>query len=124
MVLAGDGSTVLSSGNLTFSAVYSDSELTDKYATGIDQGGIRVLLDGNGLHRPAGDQRRLTLSQGREPAQRLPHSLTIRLKDFYGNVTGETRSFRVENEEGMRSAIDVLPQPGTRKLARSTPFPS
>ena len=37
VVLAGDGSTVLESGNLTFAAVYSDSELTDKYATGIDQ---------------------------------------------------------------------------------------
>ena len=44
--LLSDGSTVLNSGNLTFNAVYSDSELTDKYATGIDTSGIRVLLDG------------------------------------------------------------------------------
>ena len=44
--LAGDGSTVLNGGNLTFNAVYSDSEMTDKYATGIDTSGIRVLLDG------------------------------------------------------------------------------
>ena len=59
-VLAGDGSTVLSSGTLTFSAVYSDSELTDKYATGIDQSGTRAA-GRHGLHRTAGNQRRLAL---------------------------------------------------------------
>ncbi len=98
-MLAGDGSTVLSSGNLTFSAVYSDSELTDKYATGIDQGGIRVLLDGTDYT----DQ--LEINEGSLYLKGVnlrngSHTLTIRLKDFYGNVTEETRSFRVENEEG------------------------
>ena len=109
-VLAGDGSTVLSSGNLTFSAVYSDSELTDKYATGIDQSGIRVLLDGTDYT----DQ--LEINEGSLYLKGVnlrngSHTLSIRLKDFYGNVTTETRTFRVENQEGMRSAINVLSQP-------------
>lgn len=110
-VLAGDGSTVLSSGNLTFSAwCYSDSELTDKYATGIDQSGIRVLLDGTDYT----DQ--LEINEGSLYLKGVnlrngSHTLSIRLKDFYGNVTTETRTFRVENQEGMRSAINVLPQP-------------
>ncbi|MBS6456633.1 MAG: phosphodiester glycosidase family protein [Firmicutes bacterium] len=116
-VLAGDGSTVLSSGNLTFSAVYSDSELTDKYATGIDQSGIRVLLDGTDYT----DQ--LEINKGSLYLKGVnlrngSHTLSIRLKDFYGNVTTETRTFRVENQEGMRSAINVLSQPEAPEIGK------
>lgn len=116
-VLAGKGSTVLSSGNLTFSAVYSDSELTDKYATGIDQSGIRVLLDGKDYT----DQ--LEINKGSLYLKGVnlrngSHTLSIRLKDFYGNVTEETRTFRVEDAEGQRSAIDVLPQPEAPEIGK------
>lgn len=116
-VLAGDGSTVLNSGNLTFSAVYSDSELTDKYATGIDQSGIRVLLDGTDYT----DQ--LEINEGSLYLKGVnlrngSHTLSIRLKDFYGNVTTETRTFRVENQEGMRSAINVLSQPEAPEIGK------
>lgn len=116
-VLAGDSSTVLSSGTLTFSAVYSDSELTDKYATGIDQSGIRVLLDG------ADYTNQLEINEGSLYLKGVDlrngtHTLTIRLKDFYGNVTEETRTFRVEDAEGQRSAIDVLPQPEAPEIGK------
>lgn len=116
-VLAGDGSTVLSSGNLTFSAVYSDSELTDKYATGIDQSGIRVLLDGTDYTG------QLEINEGSLYLKGVnlrngSHTLSIRLKDFYGNVTEETRTFRVEDAEGQRSAIDVLPQPEAPEIGK------
>lgn len=116
-VLAGDGSTVLSSGTLTFSAVYSDSELTDKYATGIDQSGIRVLLDGTDYTE------QLEINEGSLYLKGVnlrngSHTLSIRLKDFYGNVTEETRTFRVEDAEGQRSAIDVLPQPEAPEIGK------
>ena len=116
-VLAGDSSTVLSSGNLTFSAVYSDSELTDKYATGIDQSGIRVLLDGTDYTE------QLEINEGSLYLKGVnlrngSHTLSIRLKDFYGNVTTETRTFRVEDAEGQRSAIDVLPQPEAPEIGK------
>lgn len=116
-VLAGDSSTVLSSGNLTFSAVYSDSELTDKYATGIDQSGIRVLLDGTDYTE------QLEINEGSLYLKGVnlrngSHTLSIRLKDFYGNVTEETRTFRVEDAEGQRSAIDVLPQPEAPEIGK------
>ena len=116
-VLAGDRSTVLSSGNLTFSAVYSDSELTDKYATGIDQSGIRVLLDG------ADYTDQLEINEGSLYLKGVnlrngSHTLSIRLKDFYGNVTEETRTFRVEDAQGKRSAIDVLPQPEAPEIGK------
>lgn len=116
-VLAGDSSTVLSSGNLTFSAVYSDSELTDKYATGIDQSGIRVLLDGTDYTE------QLEINEGSLYLKGVnlrngSHTLSIRLKDFYGNVTEETRTFRVEDAQGKRSAIDVLPQPEAPEIGK------
>lgn len=116
-VLAGDSSTVLSSGTLTFSAVYSDSELTDKYATGIDQSGIRVLLDGTDYTE------QLEINEGSLYLKGVnlrngSHTLSIRLKDFYGNVTEETRTFRVEDAKGQRSAIDVLPQPEAPEIGK------
>ena len=119
--LAGDGSTVLNSGNLTFNAVYSDSELTDKYATGIDTSGIRVLLDGTDY---TGN---LQINDGSlylvgVNLRNGTHTLTIRLKDFYGNVTTETRTFRVENTEGVRSAVDIVPQPEAPEIGKEYVF--
>lgn len=116
-VLAGDGSTVLSSGNLTFAAEYSDSELTDKYATGIDQSGIRVLLDGTDYTEQLEINEGLLYLKGVN-LRNGSHTLSIRLKDFYGNVTTETRTFRVEDAEGQRSAIDVLPQPEAPEIGK------
>ena len=111
-VLASDDSAVFGSGNLTFSVVYSDSELTDKYATGIDTSGIRVLLDGTDY---TGSEK-LEINNGSLYLKGVnlrngTHTLTIRLKDFYGNVTTETRTFRVEDAQGKEAAIDIHPQP-------------
>ena len=119
--LAGDGSTVLNSGNLTFNAVYSDSELTDKYATGIDTSSIRVLLDGTDYTG------KLEINDGSLYLKGVAlrngtHTLTVRLKDFYGNVTTETRTFRVEDAQGMRSAIDILPQPEPPEIGKEYVF--
>lgn len=119
--LSSDGSTVLNSGNLTFNAVYSDSELTDKYATGIDTSGIRVLLDGTDY---TGN---LEINDGSLYLKGVAlrngtHTLTIRLKDFYGNVTTETRTFRVEDAKGMQSAIDILPQPEPPEIGKEYVF--
>ena len=123
-VLAGDGSTVLNSGTLTFSAVYSDSELTDKYATGIDQSGIRVWLDGTDY---TGDTQKVEIHDGVLYLKGISlrngiHTLTIRLKDFYGNVTTETRTFLVEDAKGVRSAIDILPQPEPPEIGKEYTF--
>lgn len=120
-VLDARGTTVLPSGNLSFSAVYSDSELTDKYATGIDQSGIRVLLDGTDYTG------KLEINDGSLYLKGVAlrngtHTLTVRLKDFYGNVTTETRTFRVEDAKGMQSAIDILPQPEPPEIGKEYVF--
>lgn len=119
--LLSDGSTVLNSGNLTFNAVYSDSELTDKYATGIDTSGIRMLLDGTDYTG------KLEINDGSLYLKGVAlrngtHTLTVRLKDFYGNVTTETRTFRVEDAKGMQSAIDILPQPEPPEIGKDYVF--
>ena len=119
--LAGDGSTVLNGGNLTFNAVYSDSEMTDKYATGIDTSGIRVLLDGTDYTG------KLEINDGSLYLKGVAlrngtHTLTVQLKDFYGNVTTETRTFRVEDAKGMQSAIDILPQPEPPEIGKEYVF--
>ena len=115
--LSSDGSTVLNSGNLTFNAVYSDSELTDKYATGIDQSGIRVLLDGVD-HTSEVEINDGSLYLKGMALRNGTHTLTIRLKDFYGNVTTENRVFRVEDPVGTEAGIAVLPQPGAPEIGR------
>ena len=120
-VLDAGSTTVLPSGNLSFSAVYSDSELTDKYATGIDTSGIRVLLDGTDYTG------KLEINDGSLYLKGVnlrngTHTLTIRLKDFYGNVTTETRAFRVENTEGVRSAVDIVPQPELPEIGKEYVF--
>lgn len=119
--LAGDGSTVLNGGNLTFNAVYSDSEMTDKYATGIDTSCIRVLLDGTDYTG------KLEINDGSLYLKGVAlrngtHTLTVQLKDFYGNVTTETRTFRVEDAKGMQSAIDILPQPEPPEIGKEYVF--
>ena len=120
-VLDAGGTTVLPSGSLGFSAVYSDSELTDKYATGIDKSGIRVLLDGTDYTG------KLEINDGSLYLKGVnlrngTHTLTVRLKDFYGNVTTETRTFRVENTEGVRSAVDIVPQPEAPEIGKEYVF--
>lgn len=123
-VLQSKGTTVLKGGNLAFNAVYSDSELTDKYATGIDQSGIRVLLDGADY---TDDTDKVEINDGTLYLKNISlrngtHTLTIRLKDFYGNVTTETRTFRVEDAQGKQSAIDILPQPEAPEIGKEYVF--
>ena len=139
-VLQSKGTTVLKGGNLAFNAVYSDSERTDKYATGIDQSGIRVLLDGtdytNKSHSVTKGEGENTTTETENYVEinngslylkgvnlrNGTHTLTIRLKDFYGNVTTETRTFRVEDVQGKQSAIDILPQPEAPEIGKEYVF--
>lgn len=117
-VLVEDGSAVLSSGNLSFSAVYSDSELTDKYATGIDTSGIRVLLDGVD-HTSEVEINNGSLYLTGMNLRNGTHTITVRLKDFYGNVTTESRSFLVEDTvSGTEAGIAVLPQPEAPEVGK------
>ncbi len=89
-----DGMTVYDN-TLNFHAVYDDYEDTDPFAKGVDL--VNFYIDGNnvgaGVQKDQGSTLSgITLANGE-------HSVTLYLRDGYGNVTRETRTFIVEGEE-------------------------
>ena len=107
----------LPSGSLSFEIAYSDSELTDKYASGIDVGTVRVFVDRvdqkDNVEILAGSLylRNQTLRNGE-------HSLTIYLKDRYGNETERTYYFKVVDPEGSEAGIAVIPQQAAPEVGK------
>lgn len=107
----------LPSGSLSFEIAYSDSELTDKYASGIDVGTVRVFVDRvdqkNNAEILAGSLylRNQTLRNGE-------HSLTIYLKDRYGNETERTYYFKVVDPQGSEAGIAVIPQQAAPEVGK------
>ena len=107
----------LPSGSLSFEIAYSDSELTDKYASGIDVGTVRVFVDRvdqkDNVEILAGSLylRNQTLRNGE-------HSLTIYLKDHYGNETERTYYFKVVDPQGSEAGIAVIPQQAAPEVGK------
>lgn len=103
--------------SLNFTVNYSDSEATDKYASGIDTASTRVYIDG--VNQTANAEintgslylRNLNLRNGE-------HSLTVYLKDLYGNETNTTYYFRVADPEGTEAGIAVVPQQATPEIGK------
>ena len=97
-----------------FDIPMNDSKATDKYASGIDTGSIKLTIDGYECtdkaeitQNPTGDTTVL-LQTGQ--LTNGEHSLKIRVKDTYGNETVETYSFVIESEEAVNSAVKVVTQ--------------
>lgn len=98
--------------SVSFEVLYSDHELTDKFATGIDVGSIHVYVDGrdytqdctiinaHNLITPS-----LTLTNG-------SHTIRVSVKDYYGNQTEVVRSFTVDDAAGANAVVGVQPQEG------------
>ena len=103
--------------SLNFTVNYSDSEATDKYASGIDTASTRVYIDG--VNQTANAEintgslylRNLNLRNGE-------HSLTVYLKDLYGNETSTTYYFRVADPEGTEAGIAVVPQQAAPEIGK------
>lgn len=103
--------------SLNFTVNYSDSEATDKYASGIDTASTRVYIDG--VNQTANAEintgslylRNLNLRNGE-------HSLTVYLKDLYGNETNTTYYFRVVDPEGTEAGIAVVPQQAAPEIGK------
>lgn len=103
--------------SLNFTVNYSDSEATDKYASGIDTASTRVYIDG--VNQTANAEintgslylRNLNLRNGE-------HSLTVYLKDLYGNETNTTYYFRVADPEGTEAGIAVVPQQAAPEIGK------
>lgn len=100
---------VIGNGNVSFEVLYSDHELTDKYATGIDVGSIHVYVDGRDYTQDC------TINAGNliTPSLTLPngsHTIKVSVKDYYGNVTEVVRSFTVNDAVGTDAVVGVAPQ--------------
>ena len=99
----------IGNGSVSFEVLYSDHELTDKYATGIDVGSIHVYVDGREYTRDctinAGNliTPSLTLTNG-------SHTIKVSVKDYYGNLTEVVRSFTVNDAVGTDAVVGVAPQ--------------
>ena len=99
----------IGNGSVSFEVLYSDNELTDKYATGIDVGSIHVYVDGRDYTQKstinAGNliTPSLTLTNG-------SHTIKVSVKDFYGNLTEVVRSFTVNDAVGTDAVVGVAPQ--------------
>ena len=89
---------VISGGTMDLRAEFSDAP--GKYATGVDANTVRLYVDGVNMTERAGlaasdghiDLYRLKLSNG-------SHSVTVSLRDGFGNDASETRYFTVVDSE-------------------------
>ena len=104
--------------SLNFTVNYSDSEATNKYASGIDTASTRVYIDG--VNQTANAEintgslylRNLNLRNGE-------HSLTVYLKDLYGNETNTTYYFRVATRRVRRLVLPLCRSSQRQRSAKN-----
>lgn len=115
--MSADGAE-FNTGSLSFEVTYSDNELTDKYATGIDVSGIQVSIDGQDYTSGAtiGEKSLTFAASGLVNGS---HTLTVKVKDQYGNETTATRAFTVNDEAG-GNALVALAQPAEAPVVAGT----
>ena len=102
-----------------FDIALSDSESTDKYATGIDANSIRIKIDGKDY---AVNEKDVTTKGVLFQTQQLTngeHSITIRVKDYFGNETNETYRFKINDEKAAVAAIRVEPQGESAEIGKA-----
>lgn len=87
-----ENGAIVSDNTLSFFATYNDHEDTDDFATGIES--AYFYLDG--IYYGAGNQDSLGSTLAGITMADGAHSLTMYIKDSFGNVTRETRYFTVQ----------------------------
>ena len=105
-------SVEMSDGQLSFEVAYSDSELTDKYASGIDVNGVRVYVDGVDYTDEAEISAKTLLLSGLD-LKNGTHTLRVQVKDTFGNVTTNSYDFTVQDPEGADPVVRVVPNSDT-----------
>lgn len=101
-----------------FDVVLSDSENIDKYATGIDANSIRVAIDGEDYTSSANVTNKGVLFQTPQLTNG-EHSITIRVKDRFGNETTKTYRFTVNDETAAVAAVSVVPQSESAEIGKN-----
>lgn len=101
----------MTSGQLSFEVAYSDSELTDKYASGIDVNGVHVYVDGVDYTDKAEISAKTLRLTGLD-LKNGTHTLKIQVKDTFGNVTTNAYPFTVQDPAGSDPVVRVEPDNG------------
>lgn len=104
-------SVEFASGNLTFEAVYNDRATSSgqaKYNTGIDLNGVKAYIDGVDMTDKA-EVNEGSLYLSVTGLKNGPHTFKVQVKDNYGNVTANSYHFTVNDEDGERAAVSVVP---------------
>lgn len=106
-----DAGVEFASGNLTFEAVYNDRATSSgqaKYNTGIDLNGVKAYIDGVDMTDKA-EVNEGSLYLSVTGLKNGPHTFKVQVKDNYGNVTVNSYHFTVNDENGERAAVSVVP---------------
>lgn len=99
-----DGSTVFTNHTLNFSASFSD--VPGKYASGIDTDTARIFVDGQNMTARASLKGATFYLPDVELTNGI-HSVTVTVRDKYGNETSETRSFTISDAQGIENTVVV-----------------
>ena len=105
-------------GTPQFNILLSDSENTDKYATGIDANSIRVYIDGRDYTSKADVSAKRILFQTPQLTNG-EHNIKIRVKDYYGNETVETYYFTVNDAAAKVASVNVVPQGESAEIGKN-----
>lgn len=97
------------SNDLAFEVAYDDSELVDKYASGIDISGIHVYLDGVDYTGSA-EIGPGSLNVAAAGLTNGSHSLRVVIKDLFGNETSKTYPFVISDPAGADAGMQIAGQ--------------
>ena len=112
----------INTSTISFRGVYSDVQ--NKYTTGVDPDTVAIFVDGVELTHAdncvlmAGDE---TIYLDDVVLPDGPHSVTLRIRDGFGNETVETRTFTVAADSDIVSA-SVAPELDAPILGRDYPL--
>lgn len=109
--------TSTTDGKLNFSINYSDSEQKDKYATGVDTGACRVYVDETDYTDQLDIEGTTMYLTGLE-LRNGTHTLTVYLKDFYGNETQRDYTFVLSDPRGSEAGIALVPQESAPEIGK------
>lgn len=113
-----NGTTEITNGAVSFEVLYNDSESTDKYASGVDTGSVRIYIDGVDYTAQAEITAKtlilpsVTLNNG-------DHTVRVVVKDFYGNLTETTRTITVNDDAGEDALVGLEPQEDAPQINKS-----
>lgn len=117
-----ENGAVIDTNTVSIDAMFYDVE--NKYTTGIDAGTVRMYVDGvnvsdNDAFQYAADPDGSKNHLYNEYLLNGEHSVTVSVRDNFGNETSETRYFTIAGEEAATPTVSVKPLEETAVLGKT-----